>query len=626
MHAALCKVAQVPRDQLDEQVNLWARDVRELSYDIEDTVDIFMVRVQGRRESAHPNVFKKFGKMAINLFNKGFRIADTMHEIKAQVQDVADWHDRYKIDSIAAANIVATSIDPRLSALYRNNRELIGVQEARDELMQMLTAEGINVSKQQQLKTISIVGFGGLGKTTLAKAVYDRLRTHFDCRAFVAAGRNPDLKKVFRDILIDIDKQKYMDVNVTVLDERQLINKLRELLQNKRIFGGEGNYPDIDHLSEASDKILKKCGGVPLAIITIASLLATKQLEEWSNLCNSIGFGDEDNKEVKNTREILSFSYYDLPSHLRTCLLYLSVFPEDYFIDKDPLIWKWVAEGFVHEKHGTAGLFETGEGYFNELVNRSMIQAVEVQGEATVIGCRIHDMILDLIRTLYSEQNFVIVLEGGEDNKQQLVSESCNVRRLAIQKTSVEHNSWVAAGHMSQMRSFVASLCDISMKLPLSRFQVLRVLALEYCEFTTESHHLKHLESLAHLRYLGLNHTPTVELPEEIGCLKFLQTLDLQKAGIEELPSSIRQVTQLMCLRGDYTTRAPPDGIISKLTSLEELWIFPASADRFRSFVRELGNLWELRTLRTRIVVEDQGHERALLVGTACAAYANYGL
>ncbi|GJN41429.1 hypothetical protein PR202_gn00802 [Eleusine coracana subsp. coracana] len=180
-HAALCKVAQVPIDQLDEQA---------------------------AASLPIPTCSEKFGKMAINLFKKDLQIAHKVDEIKAQVQDVADRRDR-------------------------NDRELVGVQEARDELIQMLTAEGINVSKKQKLKTISIVGFGGLGKTTLAKAVYDRLRTNFDCRAFIAAGRNPDLKKVFRDILIDIDKQKYMDVNVTVLDKRQLINELRELLHNK---------------------------------------------------------------------------------------------------------------------------------------------------------------------------------------------------------------------------------------------------------------------------------------------------------------------------------------------------------------------------------------------------------
>ncbi|XP_044414608.1 probable disease resistance RPP8-like protein 2 [Triticum aestivum] len=103
--------------------------------------------------------------------------------------------------------------------------------------------------------------------------------------------------------------------------------------------------------------------------------------------------------------------FNDLPYHLKTCLLYLSVFPEDNWINKNTLIWRWVAEGFVSNKQGI-GSFEQGESYLNELINRSMILWIEPCHRVNVGRCRVHDMVLDLIRSLSILR--VLVLEECE--------------------------------------------------------------------------------------------------------------------------------------------------------------------------------------------------------------------
>ena len=97
----------------------------------------------------------------------------------------------------------------------------------------------------------------------------------------------------------------------------------------RRIFGSVGKCPK--QFVEVCAKIIKKCGGVPLAIITTSGLLANKvrNIKDWYEYCDSIGLGLGSNPDMENMRKILSLSYYDLPAHLKTCLLYLSVFPED---------------------------------------------------------------------------------------------------------------------------------------------------------------------------------------------------------------------------------------------------------------------------------------------------------
>jgi disease resistance protein RPM1 len=328
------------------------------------------------------------------------------------------------------------------------------------------------------------------------------------------------------------------------------------------------------------NKILRKCAGIPLAIITMSSLLAGKPECEWYEVYNSIGSPPKDNREVEDTMTILSFSYYDLPPYLRTCLLYLSTYPEDYLIEKEPLIWKWIAEGFIDGKQGTR-LFDLGERYFNNLINRSLIQ-VEETWDGKVLGCRVHDMVLDLMRKLSFEENFIALLD---DNVEGTPAPS-SVHRLAHHHRILGHiNSEAMATGMEKVRSYTAFMCCIDNRDQFSRFKLLRVLDILECSFK-EGCHLEHLGDLLHLRYLGIRRCQGIpELPEQIGNLKLLQTLDVDV----RLPASIVQLTKLVRLCAEHTHA--PYGI-GNLTSLEVLRI--GNTNRL---MKELRCLCELRVL-----------------------------
>jgi disease resistance protein RPM1 len=224
---------------------------------------------------------------------------------------------------------------------------------------------------------------------------------------------------------------------------------------------------------EISEEIIKKCRGVRLAIITTSSLLANKlgNMKEWYEFCESIGSGLGSNPDMENMRKILSLSYYDLPAHLKTCLLYLSLFPEDYEIESDRLIWRWIAKDFVPTGERGKNLFELGQSYFIELLNRSLIQSVYMDEEGIPWACRVHDMVLDLICSLSREENFVATIFG--DTKQNTPSWRSKVHRLSL------HNVTWPTMDMSKLRSLtISNDAIINSVSSLSCHRLLRVLDL----------------------------------------------------------------------------------------------------------------------------------------------------
>ncbi|KAL6607872.1 hypothetical protein ACP70R_040935 [Stipagrostis hirtigluma subsp. patula] len=660
IQVALEKVAKVPADQLEPDTKLWASNARELSYDIDDALDRFFVRTAGGEHGlADLGFLKKFARKTKGLLKNAKarrEISDAISDIRELAKAVAELRKRYKVDG-PVANHASTTVDPRIIALHKDMTEVIGIDQARDEVISMLSGHS------DELKVVSIVGFGGLGKTTLARAVHDQLKGQFCCGAFVSVGQNPDLKKVFKDTLHGLDDEKYKDIHNTTMDENLLVGVLRNFLQDKkyfviiddiwdekvweyiecafyknnlgsqiitttrnftvskaccsnnddgiyrmkplsgddskrlfykRIFQHENGCPQ--ELEEVSKDILKKCDGVPLAIITIAGLLANKKVHtrhEWCNVLNSIGRGLKGGHKVEDMKKILSFSYYDLPPQLKACLLYLSIFPEDSKIDRDHLVRIWIAESVVRSttsQHENM-LVDLGHSYFSELINRSMLQPANTDhSSGSVISCRVHDMVLELIIDLSKEENFVTILDHERDTS--LVGK---VHRLSLQNSKAKHT--VPDATVRNVRSLYAFSSSINILPAVSSFPVLRVLDLDDdCDFEG-SYHLKHLGKLFHLRYLRIRCKSIKELPIEIGNLEFLQTLDLIGSSIKELPPTIVRLRRLMFLR--FENAITLSDRIGALTSLQELSPeiriddYPSAL----SFLKALDNLTELRVL-----------------------------
>lgn len=228
MEAALEAVSEAPVN--GNQVNIWASEVRELSYDIEDSIDQFMVCID-THPSVTPQGFKGFISRSMRLLTAAktqHHIATEIGDMKTLVKEVAERRNRYKVDSVVIPPSTAVNIDPRLHGIYEEPSKLIAICGPKEELSKLLVREGTS----KQLKVISIVGVGGLGKTTLANVVYQQLKGQFECNAFVPVSLKPDMKRILSSILRQVSEQSY--TNIETWDVVELINKIRQVLEDKR--------------------------------------------------------------------------------------------------------------------------------------------------------------------------------------------------------------------------------------------------------------------------------------------------------------------------------------------------------------------------------------------------------
>ncbi|KAM3206229.1 hypothetical protein ACQJBY_061727 [Aegilops geniculata] len=327
------------------QDKAWMKEVRELSYDIEDDLDEFMNPVDDK-PPAKPDGFMDMIKAMLDQTRAHHQIAKAIDNLKKeQVVQVAKRHKACEAGSSNASN--ASKVDPRALAIFKDMSKLVDVDGHKKELIQLLTD---CESTQQQPNIVAVVGLEGLGKTTLANQVYQKLKGQFECHVFVSVSQNPDIIKVICAIYSQLN-EKY---SPGMEDLPQLITMILDFLKNKRYFIVVDDIWDVEtwkaikcafakisygskimittriddvaqsccghiynirpltmaqsrklfyerifssqekcpsHLERICHHILDKCACLPLAIIIISGVLAHRESENelWEQVKDSIG-------------------------------------------------------------------------------------------------------------------------------------------------------------------------------------------------------------------------------------------------------------------------------------------------------------------------------------------------
>ena len=379
-------------------------------------------------------------------------------------------------------------------------------------------------------------------------------------------------------------------------------------------------------MEELGKEMVRYCGGLPLAIVVLGGLLATKHtFYEWERVQRNIKSylrRGKDNYEQQGSgvSDVLALSYQDLPYYLKSCFLYLANFPEDYEIPTRPLVQMWVAEGIISEAREET-LEDVAEGYLDELIGRCMVQAGRVSSNGRVKTCRLHDLMQDLCSSKAKEENFleIINLQEVETFSSSRVTTLVpnKVRRRAIYLDQSIHmeivnrnegansNANLNVENGMHLRSLLIfypptknSVHWMMRKLDLKNFKLLRVLSLE--GLSLEEKLPRAIGNLIHLKYLSLKYAKLLCFPSSIRNLSCIQTLDLRFVSVHRVTcSKVRDVIGRMkwlrhlCLP-QYLNIDDSKVQWDSLSNLETLKNFNAT----QWAVKDLAHLAKLRKLK----------------------------
>ncbi|XP_017977155.1 PREDICTED: putative disease resistance RPP13-like protein 1 [Theobroma cacao] len=519
-----------------------------------------------------------------------------------------------------------------------NEVNVYGREKDTEAIVERLLVE---TTSDAEVPVIPIVGMGGIGKTTLAQLVYndDKVAGFFDSKAWIYVSEDFDVIKVMKAVsqsvnggvpdtndlnllhiklkeelsekkillvLDDVWHDNYVDwtslirplefaksgSKIIITTRNQNVAKmtgtlpayqLKELAYDDclsvlaRHALGRENFDGHTHLKDIGEEIVKKCKGLTLAVKTLAGLLRNKvTYEEWEAVSKSKMW--DLTEEKGGIFSALRLSYHHLPSHLKPCFAYCSLFPKDHEFDRDELVLLWIAAGFVQQK-GDKQPEDIGREYFSDLLSRSFFQ----QSNNNKSLFLMHDLIIDLAQSVAGDLCFNMEHEVQIDDGQ---------------------HSFEKARHVS----FIRHQYDVSQRFEIfsKRKDVRSFLALpllhqrEYCYLSSKvSHQL--LPKLKRLRVLSLSGYFIGDLLNSIGYLKHLRYLNLSRSAIRLLPESVGYLhhLQILILNHCRELTALPVGT-SRLIKLHRLDI--SDTPKLQEMPSGLGNLNSLRVLPKFII------------------------
>ncbi|XP_023740358.1 putative disease resistance RPP13-like protein 1 [Lactuca sativa] len=591
----------------DQAVKEWLNGLQHLAYDIDDLLDDLATEGMHRELTEEPgdttSMVRKLIPTCCTNFSLSSRMGSKIDAITTKLQELVEEKENL---GLSVKDESPKHMNRRLETSLVDASSIVGRKDEKDALIHKLYEPC-----DRNYSIVPIVGMGGVGKTTLARLLYDEMqgKAHFELNAWVCVSDEFDIFNITKVIFQAIGggNQKFKDLNLLQVALKEKISKKRfllvlddvwsesytdwEILERPFLAGapgskiiittrklslltqlgynqpyslsvlshenavslfcqhafGENNFDSHPSLKPHGEGIVKKCDGLPLALIALGRLLRTKtDEEEWKELLNSEiwRLGNRD-----KIIPALRLSYHDLSANLKLLFAYCSLFPKDYVFDMEELILLWMAEGFLHQSSTGKSMERMGVECFEDLLSRSFFQQAPNDKSLFVMHDLMNDLAMSVAGEFFSRLDIEMKKEIGKDDpgKYRHMSFVCE-RYMVYTKfeafkgaNSLRTLLALSFGMINSWQTFYLSnevLDNLLQELPLLRVLSLSNLSIrEVPEF---------IGSLKHLRYLNLSQTRITHLPDNVGNLYNLQTLIVYGCSyLKKLPESFSKLKNL---------------------------------------------------------------------------------
>ncbi|KAF6143634.1 hypothetical protein GIB67_012433 [Kingdonia uniflora] len=474
---------------------------------------------------------------------------------------------------------------------------------------------------------IGIYGMGGVGKTTLMKEIRKKVEETklFDKVVFATVSQNPDLRGIqtqiaeslgmeikeqsiaaraaklsarlkqeksillmlddlwrrleLTDVGIDLDEvnckviitSRGLDVCNSMKTAKNIDVKVLSKNDSLELFRQEVGDVDSDALREMSEKIVNECGGLPLAIVTLARALRKEDKGVWTDVIRQLKKSTYEGLDPVKTSIRVSYDFLK-SSKTKLCFLHCALFPEDHKVTMDALVGYAMGEDLLGDVETLSEARGNLRIMLNSLVSSGLLLKGDDEGYVMM-----HDIVRATAISIAGEnRNESIMRAGSGLQKWPKLKEPGKCLRLSLMSNDICEIS-ADTPDCSQLLTLALacnrSLADISEGF-IEGMKRLATLDLSDIGISSLPQSLSSLNNC--LRSLYLDNCTKLQDISVIGNLKTLEILSLQRTiGISRLPEEISGLTNLkmLDLTENWNLKCIPPKVISSLCSLEELYV-----------------------------------------------------